>query len=52
VQIDAEAYTRAKDLYESAIAALRQQVDDLRGEVAALRGQLDRVTAQLRRRAR
>jgi len=27
-------------------------VDDLRGEVAALRGQLDRVTAQLRRRAR
>ena len=52
VQIDAEAYTRAKDLYESAIAALRQQVDDLRSEVAALRGQLDRVTAQLRRRAR
>ena len=52
VQIDAEAYTRAKDLYESAIAVLRQQVDDLRSEVAALRGQLDRVTAQLRRRAR
>ena len=48
VQIDAEAYSRARELYESAITSLREQVADLRAEVARLRDEL----ADMRRRTR
>lgn len=40
-KVDAEAYTRAKDLYESAISELRTQVAELRTESARQR---ERVT--------
>lgn len=37
LEVDAEAYTRAKEIYESALAALRQEVIDMRAETLNVR---------------
>lgn len=42
-KVDAEAYTRAKELYESAIAELRREAIDLREENARLRQAASRL---------
>jgi predicted nucleic acid-binding Zn-ribbon protein len=42
-KVDADAYLRAKDLYESAIASLRQEVADLHADVARLKDELVEV---------
>lgn len=47
-QVDAEAYTRARILYESAIGTLRQELTDCRAENGRLTGEL----ADSRRRQR
>lgn len=54
VQVDAEAYVRAKGLYESAIRAiegqsadLHRQITDLQNEVSRLRSQSGDLTAEV-----
>jgi predicted RNase H-like nuclease (RuvC/YqgF family) len=47
-KVDAEAYTRAKDLYESAITALRKQAQDLRDELAEVRLEVEDMRRKLR----
>lgn len=46
-QIDAGAYTRARELYESAIAELRNQVADLHTEMGRMRAELDTTRAEV-----
>lgn len=47
-QVDAEAYDRAKSLYESAITLSRTEVADLREEIGRLKAELREVSLQLR----
>ena len=42
-QVDAAAYIRAKDLYESAISELRQQGTELRAEIGRLHEEIDEL---------
>jgi peptidoglycan hydrolase CwlO-like protein len=42
-KVDADAYIRAKDLYESIITQLRGETKDLRVEVTQLKNDLDDV---------
>jgi cell division protein FtsB len=46
-KVDAEAYLRAKEVYESAIAALRAEITDLHADIARLKAEL----AEVRREA-
>jgi uncharacterized coiled-coil DUF342 family protein len=43
--VDAAAYSRAKDIYESALAALRQEVIDMRAETLRVRESNDSLRA-------
>ena len=47
-KVDAEAYLRARDLYESSLAELRMQVTELREEVDRLKDELAVTQDRLR----
>lgn len=45
-KVDADAYLRAKELYESAIAELRVKVRDLQGQVREMEGEISELRAR------
>lgn len=56
VAVDAEAYTRAREIYEGAMGTLRVEVESMRGEIGRLResnmdlqGQVKELTTEIDR---